>query len=40
MLVGIFQEGDQIFSLDEQFLVGDPVGVDGSDLDAVRVLRL
>ena len=35
MLVGIFEEGDQIFSLDRQLLVGDPVRVDGPHLDGV-----
>ena len=35
MLVRIFEEGDQIFGLDGQFLVGDPVSVDGSDFDGI-----
>ena len=35
MLVRIFEEGDQIFGLDGQLLVGDPVGVDGSDFDGI-----
>ena len=35
MLVRIFEEGDQIFRLNGQFLVGDPVGIDRSDFDGI-----